>query len=442
MSGCDSVVTLTLTITPSEDATFAYASSSYCSSAIDPTPTVSGVSGGAFSSTAGLIINSSTGSIDLDSSTAGTYVVTYSTASTEQTISSSNLFTSGPNGTWPHVYTSARISDGAASQNAQTLEINITSLPVGGANLRVAKSLANGNNYNGSAQALQLGTNTFTVNSVGFDRYVKFQFSSGAINFDNLVVNGNTIDLTSGGSCPGTATDTITITPSEDATFAYASSSYCSSATDPTPTVSGVSGGAFSSTAGLIINSSTGLVDLDSSTAGTYVVTYSTASTEQTMSSSNLFTSGPNGTWPHVYTSARISDGAASQNAQTLEINITSLPAGGANLRVAKSLANGNNYNGSAQALQLGTNTFTVNSVGFDRYVKFQFSSGAINFDNLVINGNTIDLNPGTCPGTATDTISILQVPINNVDSTICFGDSALLAGSYQTVSGTYREIR
>ena len=55
--------------------------------------------------------------------------------------------------------------------------------------------------------------------------------------FDNLVVNGNTIDLTSGGSCPGTATDTITITPSEDATFAYASSSYCSSATDPTQTV-------------------------------------------------------------------------------------------------------------------------------------------------------------------------------------------------------------
>ena len=36
-----------------------------------------------------------------------------------------------------------------------------------------------------------------------------------------------------------------------------------------------------------------------------------------------------------------------------IETNITSLPAGGANLRVAKSLANGNNYNGSAQVLQL-----------------------------------------------------------------------------------------
>ena len=63
-SGCDSIVTLNLTITPTEDATFAYGSSSYCASATDPTPTVSGVSGGAFSSTTGLVINSSTGAID------------------------------------------------------------------------------------------------------------------------------------------------------------------------------------------------------------------------------------------------------------------------------------------------------------------------------------------------------------------------------------------
>ena len=148
----------------------------------------------------------------------------------------------------------------------------------------------------------------------------------------------------------------------------------------------------------MVINSSTGAIDLDSSTAGTYTVTYSTSSTEQTISTSNLFTTGPNATWTHVYASTVLSDGAASQNTQTLEINITSLPPGGANLRVVKSTANGNGFNGPSQALQLGTNTFTVGSVNFDRYVKFQFSSGAINFDNLVVNGNTIDLNPGTCP--------------------------------------------
>ena len=48
--------------------------------------------------------------------------------------------------------------------------------------------------------------------------------------------------------------------------------------TDPTPTVTGVSGGAFSATpTGLIINSSTGAIDLDVSTAGTYIVQYITS---------------------------------------------------------------------------------------------------------------------------------------------------------------------
>ena len=82
------------------------------------------------------------------------------------------------------------ISDGSVSQNAQTFDIFITSLPAGGANLRVAKSLLNGNNYNGNSQDLQLGLNSFTVSSVSFDRYVKFQFSSGDIDFNSIVHNG------------------------------------------------------------------------------------------------------------------------------------------------------------------------------------------------------------------------------------------------------------
>ena len=37
---------------------------------------------------------------------------------------------------------------------------------------------------------LTLGENTFTVGGVGFDRAVKFQFSSGDVVFDALSVNG------------------------------------------------------------------------------------------------------------------------------------------------------------------------------------------------------------------------------------------------------------
>ena len=64
----------------------------------------------------------------------------------------------------------------------------------------------------------------------------------------------------------------------KDASFSYGSSSYCSSLSDPTPTISGDAGGTFtSSPAGLSINSSTGRIDLSASTGGTYTIRYSIA---------------------------------------------------------------------------------------------------------------------------------------------------------------------
>ena len=62
--------------------------------------------------------------------------------------------------------------------------MNVTSLPVGGANFRVYKTVANGNDYFGNPIALTLGSNSITVVAVTFDRAVKFQFSSGDIEFD------------------------------------------------------------------------------------------------------------------------------------------------------------------------------------------------------------------------------------------------------------------
>jgi len=69
----------------------------------------------------------------------------------------------------------------------------------------------------------------------------------------------------------------LTINPMDDATFNYSSSTFCQSGTDPTPTVN-TSGGTFSSTpSGLVINSSTGVIDLSASAINTYDVTYSTS---------------------------------------------------------------------------------------------------------------------------------------------------------------------
>ena len=99
-------------------------------------------------------------------------------------------FTEGVNNNWPYVLVATTTADGESSKEAQTFTMNITSLPEGGANYRVYKTTENGSNFFGTATALALDNNTFTVGGVSFNRAVKFQFSSGNIEFDSLSLNG------------------------------------------------------------------------------------------------------------------------------------------------------------------------------------------------------------------------------------------------------------
>ena len=92
------------------------------------------------------------------------------------------------------------------------------------------------------------------------------------------LLGGGTVDLTltsaANGACPA-VTDQLTLTVnSADAGFTYAFSEYCADETDPSPTITGATGGTFSSTTGLVINSTTGEIDLTGSTAGTYTISY------------------------------------------------------------------------------------------------------------------------------------------------------------------------
>lgn len=60
--------------------------------------------------------------------------------------------------------------------------------------------------------------------------------------------------------------------------FTYTQASYDVSDPDPTPAISGISGGIFSSTpGGLSIDANTGIIDVSMSTEGNYVVTYTSA---------------------------------------------------------------------------------------------------------------------------------------------------------------------
>ena len=303
-------------------------------------------------------------------------------------ISDCSDFTSGPSA-WPYVLIATTIADGAASQAAQTYTMNVTSLPAGGANVRVYKTTANGNDFFGNAVALTLGVNTITVAAVTFDRAVKFQFSSGDVEFDALSLNG---------------VDSECVVPAPP--------------------------------------SSTSLI-----------------------SDCSDFISGPSA-WPYVLVATTIADGAASQASQTYTMNVTSLPAGGANVRVYKTTANGNDFFGNAVALTLGVNTITVAAVTFDRAVKFQFSSGDVEFDALSLNGvdsecvcsttyitdtveacdsytwidgNTYTSSNNTATYTLTntsscDTVVTLDLTITNVNATVvAIDDSTLQAQSSST---------
>ncbi|GAB4093256.1 adventurous gliding motility protein AgmC [Flaviaesturariibacter terrae] len=75
-------------------------------------------------------------------------------------------------------------------------------------------------------------------------------------------------------SCPGTARSfSITVNPQPSATISYSGSPFCATGT-ATPTLTGTAGGTYSSTPGLSINSTTGVINLAASTAGTYTITY------------------------------------------------------------------------------------------------------------------------------------------------------------------------
>lgn len=87
-----------------------------------------------------------------------------------------------------------------------------------------------------------------------------------------------TLTATNGsGSDDEVKTNLITVNVLDDASFNYSQSSYCQDGLNPTPTILGTQGGTFTrSPAGLVINSSTGMIDLSASPTGTYTITYTT----------------------------------------------------------------------------------------------------------------------------------------------------------------------
>ncbi len=217
-----------------------------------PTPVASFTTGGTYSSTVGLTINGSTGVIDLTTSTAGTYTVSYTLVASGCTL---------------------------AGTNTASITINPVITPVTG--------------FSYTTPVCANGTNPVPTPVAGFTTGGTYSSTAG------LTINSSTGVITLSSSTPGTYTVTYSVAASGCSLagnsttsivinpvttpvtgFSY-TSPVCVNGTNPVPTpvASFTTGGTYSSTAGLTINSSTGVITLSSSTSGTYIVTYTVAAT-------------------------------------------------------------------------------------------------------------------------------------------------------------------
>ena len=234
VNGCDSIVTTTLTISPSDTAAFTYPSGSYCLADPDPLPTITGTSGGTFSINNSGLINSNTGLINITGSGVGAYVVTYITNGScpDTATFNINIVTS----------TNATITQaGPFCENDSS--VTLTAVDPGG-------------NWTGTG-IINATNGTFDPSTAGAGNHL--------------------ITYTISGSCGDVDTMTIVVNPSDTAAFNYSLMSYCQSDPDPSPTNTGTLGGTFtSSPAGLVINGGTGVIDLSASTPGTYGILYTT----------------------------------------------------------------------------------------------------------------------------------------------------------------------
>ena len=249
-------VTRNITIVLSPSATISYPNSPYCGNLTSQQPIsftgLGAYTGGTFTSTTGLTIDSVTGAITPISSTAGNYVVTY------------NVPPFGGCAGFP-------ITTNVVIGSYPTAVLNYAGTPF-------CKSVLT------NEPATLTGTNSFTGGV----------YSSSI----GLAINATTGAINPGLSTPGTYTVTyiipaipnctitpvitsVTITGVPTASINY-NSNFCRDVTSASVNLNGTyafANGVFSSTTGLSINSTTGAINPSASNAGVYTVTYAIPST-------------------------------------------------------------------------------------------------------------------------------------------------------------------
>lgn len=235
----------------------------------------------------------------------------------------------------------------------------------------------NGTNF--TASNLLPATASLATNTVGNNGTFVI---SGLQNGDNYSLN-----IADEFGCPVTITGTFQGVNASG--FTYPQNAYCKDAANPSPTLTGVTGGTYTGSAGLVINGTTGVINIAATPAGNYVVTYT-------------------------------SPGAPCNSSSTFNIAINPLPVVTApnvavcNGQVANLTASGaNNYSWSPAT---GLNTTTGPNVAATLTANQTYTITGTNTTTGCVN-----------TGTVTVTVNPNPTPVINGQSDYCAGTSATI---------------
>ena len=288
-----------------------YSASAFCADASDPTPTIQNNAGaGTFSSTTGLVfISTTTGEVDIDASTVGSYLITYTdtdaaTATFNLTINALPTVTvSTSDGTICDGESTTLTASGASTyvwndgntDNPRTVSPTTTTTftatgtdsngctNTGATTITVNAQDSAAFSYSASAYCANGTDPTPTITGTTGGAFTStagliINSGTGEIDLDASTVGAYSITYTTTGVCSANQSVNLTINAADNAAFSYSASSYEPTDADPTPTITGLTGGTFSGTTGLVINSTTGEIDLSASTVASHTITYNTTS--------------------------------------------------------------------------------------------------------------------------------------------------------------------
>ena len=424
------IATTTVTITALDDASFTYSPTTFCITGTNPTPAITGTTGGTFTMTAPGSINPSTGEINLITSGLGTFMVYYNTTSAGNPCPSIDsvqvTITAAPSASFSY----------DAAQYCQDAVNPILTFGPGASGGVFSTNPSTGLTINTSTGAIDLSTSSAGIYTVY-----------------------NTI-AAAGGCAAALDSTTIEILQVDSALFNYSPSTFCLTGTNPTPAITGTTGGTFTITAPGVINATTGEIDLSASGLGTYTIYYNTTSAGNPCPSIDSMVvnivNAPGATFaynnsPYCQGDPNESPIFGSNNfagtftatpagllfisTTTGELDLTNSSAG--TYMVYNNLAASGGCAAAVDSFQITINPSfliiqTAQICQGDSILLggvFQTNSGVYTDSFTTING---------CDSVITTTLTVNPTIVTPVNVAICQGDSILLGGAFQTVAGTY----